>query len=117
MQHFLEFIRRLAEKIVELIRYFISMKWIQEDMTILEWEKVIGYLTGMKVTYKGHVDRGVNCEKNEREILQWYNPRTKFKHFTAGNGSGVCTYDSLGESVTVREGFVISKRVFIFKEL
>ena len=103
--------------IVERIREFIQKKWLEKDMTVLEWEKIVGELTNLSVKYLGHIGAEVKCSKNQREILQWFNKRTNFKHFTCGDGEGHCTYDPLGESVSVREGYVLSKRIFSFKEL
>lgn len=105
------------EEIVDKIEEFIKKKWLEEDMTVLQWEKIVEDLTGLKTSYLGHSGADVVCNKNQREILQWFNKRTNFKHFTCGDGKGHCTYDPLGESVSVREGYVLSKRIFSFKEL
>jgi hypothetical protein len=59
------------------------------------------------------VDGLYQCKADEREILAWFNARTNFTHFTAGNGSGVCVYDPLGQSITRSEGVIISKRILV----
>lgn len=105
------------DEIIDKIDFYIGKKWLEEDMTVLEWGKIIEDLTNLKTAYLGHVGAEVECSQNQREILQWYNKRTNFKHFTCGDGKGHCTYDPLGESVSVREGYVLSKRIFSFKEL
>ena len=105
------------EFIIEKIDEYVDKKWLLEDMTIIEWERIISDLTTLSVKYLGHIGADVKCAKNQREILQWFNKRTNFKHFTCGDGEGHCTYDPLGESVSVREGSVLSKRIFSFKEI
>lgn len=99
------------------IEEYIKNKYLDEDMTVLEWGKIVKDLTGKDVKYLGHIASDVKCQGNQREILQWFNKRTNFKHFTCGDGEGHCTYDPLGESVSVREGVVFSKRIFSFKEI
>jgi hypothetical protein len=106
-----------VNQILFKIEEYIKNKWLEEDMTVLEWEKIVKDLTEKEVKYLGHIASDVKCQSNQREILQWFNKRTNFKHFTCGDGEGHCTYDPLGESVSVREGYVFSKRIFSFKEI
>lgn len=68
------------------------------------WEKAFSIL-GLKV-------RMVETEEDaDFCIYEWYNKRTNFTHFTAGKND-ICLFDSLGRSVTVREGYIKSKRCF-----
>lgn len=92
-------------------------KWVQDNGTVLRPEDVFGYF-GLKTKikwdsrYAHKRPAGEDCDENQFEILEYYNPNTKLGHFVCGNGHGIVTYDSLGESVTVRDGYLKSKRIF-----
>lgn len=80
-----------------------------EELTILNYETVYRHL-GLPVDYTDrHESPDYRCGKNEFEHLCWQNG--SMKHFTAGNGGGIVTYDPMGFSVTVRDGRIISKRI------
>lgn len=99
--------------------FFVVQKhgWVQDDGTVLRPEGLFDYF-GLRVRIKWdtvHTHKrppSERCAHNQFEMLEWYNKRTGYGHFTAGNGLGIVTYDSLGESVTVREGVLKSKRIF-----
>lgn len=74
-----------------------------EEMWI-KWEKAFETL-GLPVKYQKREEGADFC------IYNWRNPRTNLYHFTAGEKE-ICTYDSLGKSVTVKEGYIHSKRGF-----
>jgi hypothetical protein len=52
------------------------------------------------------------CAPDEYEALLWFSERWGTHHFTAGNGTGIVTLDPWGESRTVRDGELRSKRIF-----
>lgn len=91
--------------------------WVADDGTVYRPEDVFEYF-GLKVKIKWderfHHKRPPteHCNGRQFEILEWYNPSTRLGHFVCGNGHGVVTWDSLGESNTVRHGFLKSKRIF-----
>lgn len=90
-----------------------------DGCTVYDYESLFK-LAGGKGVYLGKMDASHECKPGEREILEWFNPRTNFKHFTVGDGKGHCAWDPIGHStntndghsVTVKEGKVLSKRVF-----
>ena len=60
----------------------------------------------------GHFPITTKTEERHFVIAPWYNPRTKFKHFVVGLRRPV-EYDPIrGGSVTVREGWPHSLRIF-----
>lgn len=48
------------------------------------------------------------------KIACWYNPRTNYRHFVLMKNSKDVSFDSFGQSVTVKEGFIESWRLFYF---
>ena len=55
------------------------------------------------------------CENDEFEILLWRLNRgqgKEWRHFVAGNGKGITTYDPWGVSLTATTGILDSKRIF-----
>lgn len=92
---------------------FQRHRFVSNDFRILQWEKIFNFFPEMDVIYTNrHEDPSRICREREFEILYFYNPRTGLHHFTGGNGKGYVTYDPMGESVTVKEGFLESKRIF-----
>lgn len=92
---------------------FRKHKLVSNEFYILQWEKIFNFFPHLEVIYTNrHEDPSRICRGREFEILYWYNPETGLHHFTSGNGRGYVTYDSMGESVTVRDGFLESKRIF-----
>ena len=79
--------------------------WIEEDFTILRPAQILEYLT----------EKSWVCIKSEKEskepdsyTVQCYkNNRTGYTHFRMED------WDSLKDSVTVREGKIISYRIFL----
>lgn len=99
--------------ILTLGQFFRENHLVEKDLRILDWERIFNFFPSMYVHYTDrHEPPSRMCHDKEFEILQWYNPRTGLKHFTAGNGYGYETYDPLGTSVTVKEGFLQTKRIF-----
>ena len=86
---------------------------VGNEFYVKDWQGLFNYFPSMQVVYTNrHETPDRQCQEGEFEILDWYNPRTGKRHFTAGNGHGYVTYDPMGESLTVKEGFLRSKRIF-----
>ena len=89
---------------------------LTEESFIMNPDRLARELTNGKIGQVGKFPATYQLKEGEYEILEWHNPRTKFTHFTTGDGTGKCKFDPLGSSVTVREGKVMSKRIFkVFK--
>lgn len=74
----------------------------------------LGKLFDLNISFVGKKDKDYKTKSNEFEILAFYNPNTDFTHFVLGDGNGKVLFDSLGKSITVRDGYLDSKRIFRF---
>lgn len=93
----------MINKLYDLI---VPYGYMGENCFIHDWEKVFE-MVGLHVEYtQRHEDPSRMCEKDEIEILRFPG------HFVAGNGQGIVTYDSYGESAAVATGNMRSKRIF-----
>lgn len=102
------------ETILALGDQFRKHGYVSEEFFIQDWEGCFNFFPKINVIYTNrHEDPSRICKPREFEILQWYNPETGLKHFTSGDGRGHVTYDPLGESITARDGFLSSKRIFL----
>jgi hypothetical protein len=85
-----------------------------DDSTIINPEKVFNLKetgTNFKVRYNNRHDKAnYHCSQFEIEILRYVNGLTN--HFVAGNGNGEVAYDPWGDSMTVKNGYLESKRIF-----
>lgn len=75
-----------------------------ENEILVSWIQAFKFY-GMDVKFVQTEDASDFC------IYEWYNERTKLRHFTPGE-KGLCLFDPLGFSITVREGIIKSKRCF-----
>jgi len=96
------------KEIDKLIKVFIKEGVYTDDMDIY-WIKAFNYF-GINVHYHKEAPAYV-ASNNEYEITAYYNQRTNYTHFVVTHGD-VVLYDPLGLSVTVREGYQHSKRIF-----
>lgn len=103
-----------VDEILSLYHIFIDHKFMREDCFI---DDPVGILKSLNVAVQwfGWKDKDYQCSRGEYEILV-FTRRSEItgalvKHFVAGNGNGIVTYDSWGESVTVQQGRLASKRI------
>jgi hypothetical protein len=92
----------------ELLFYYrqaLKKDLVDSECYVKDWGKLATFLCPDGQTYR--------CEKSNLKdrkaafyIEYWYNPRTKLRHFKLKD------WDSLGESVTVKEGMIESYRNF-----
>lgn len=96
----------------ELVAYYNrynELKYIDYECTVLNPVMILEDLTGE--AYKVRKD-SVLDKSADIIIGLYYNPRTNLHHFVLLNKNGNVKWDSLGESVTVKEGFIESHRLF-----
>jgi len=99
-----------ADFINDLYIKLLLKGWITDDISILDYVSIYKYL-GLLVSYHDRYDDpGYICQRNEFEHLHFV--YGKKEHFTAGNGNGIVTYDSMGCARTVRYGKLKDKRIF-----
>ena len=97
---------------VDVIRFAIECidnKWLEKDFTVIRPNKILGRLLDKEVSV-------ISVSGKEKELLQtmeykaivncWYNPKTGFHHFNTDE------FDSLVNSKTVKEGYIVGYRVF-----
>jgi hypothetical protein len=110
---------------LEIARQRIDAKWTDEIINILYQHFVASgsitarcsvnrpdsILVGLGVKLKGWIRREsveYITRMDEEYIQEWHNPRTGLTHFVLPD------YDPLGDSITVKEGKMISKIVVRF---
>jgi len=77
-------------------------------------------LAGVNISSVSRVDKTVNPVKNGFELLHFHRDadtpagmgNAVHDHFVAGDGAGKVAFDPLGESNTVKYGFLQDKRIF-----
>ena len=97
---------------VDVIRFAIECidnKWLKTDFTVIRPDKILERLIDKEVSV-------ISVSRKEKDLLQtmeykavvncWYNPKTGLYHFNTDD------WDSLVNSKTVKEGYIISYRVF-----
>lgn len=91
----------------------ISKAMVRDDCFVTDPAGLLGYLTGepWAVTKEA---AGYQCRGGEVEILryEWQEVGELHGHFVVGNCLGEIEYDPYGESQTVKNGKLVSKRVF-----
>lgn len=98
----------------EILRLWFK-NWTEDDLdiesTVKNPQGLLDDLSG-KLEYVGKRGPEYQTARDEWEILLFYNDRTGYTHFVLGDGHGRCAWDPIKNSVTVREGRVIGKRIF-----
>lgn len=83
----------------------------QGEGEIQDWQMLAEFL-GCKLQFLGKFAPDAPERDGNFVIARWYNPRTKFRHFVVGDLKPVEWDPIQGGSVTVREGYVDSLRIF-----
>lgn len=102
-----------TERIESIYHAFIFHKWMDENCYIRDPASIFGFL-GLNVTYRKE-GPFYFCAKNEFEFSCFVVETAEGKswtHFVCGDGCGHVTYDPYGVSRAVREGKLMSKRIF-----
>lgn len=110
--HFLA-LMSIAEEVIdepvdflELIRIAKEHRLIDDEFTVLDNCGLLAAMTG-KTWVQTEVSTlpDVILDNEYTEVI-YYNPRTKFKHFRRRG------FDTLKDSVTVREGYILNYRIY-----
>ena len=100
---------------VDVIRFAIECinnKWLETDFTVIRPDKILGKLLDKEVTVISLNEKEKNLLKAmeyKAVINNWYNPKTRLHHFNTDD------WDSLVNSKTVKEGFIVGYRIFNWK--
>lgn len=91
---------------IKLYKKYTKLGYMEDDCTILNPSAILAELQGR--SYR--VVKSTTDDSNaDLRVLYWYNPRTKLHHFTLPD------WDPLGDSITRKEGYVESYRLFYRK--
>jgi hypothetical protein len=83
---------------------------IAEELVIQDWQKLVDFL-GCNLKFLRR-DKPGTADPENFVIAEWFNPRTNFHHFVIGEKRPV-EWDPIDDgSVTVREGYCLSIRIF-----
>lgn len=94
----------------DLYEKLLLKGWIDQEVSIKDYVRIYKYL-GLLVTYHDIFDKpDYICKRGEFEHLHFVYGEQG--HFTAGNGSGIVTYDPMGCARTVKYGKLKDKRIF-----
>jgi hypothetical protein len=88
--------------------------WMTQGCWVNNPSAIVNCVTKGKptVVYTGvHERPSYTCKEDEWEIL-YYKRGDSLGHFVRGDGQGNVTYDPMGESMSVKEGTLKSKRIF-----
>ena len=97
------------DEMVDWYDLFIKKDWMGEDCYVKDPCAILEFFTSKKYTV---VKDTVLDPKVGIVIGRWHNPTTNHFHFVVMDSNNNVTYDPLGESITVRDGFVESYRLF-----
>ena len=101
----------ILARIITDYDYFRKNNIIGDDCEILQPDKICKHY-GVNVT----VEKTKNWPNNALFVIgKYHNKRTGYSHFVLMKGPQEIKYDPLGDSVTVKEGYVESYRAFIAK--
>jgi hypothetical protein len=106
----------VSKERIDAIPFFLEAlekNYIRMDCTVLDPARVMHLLTGV-VWVKSHQPANYQIKAGEMEVLR-YERKTgsgTTVHFVVGDGLGEIEYDPMGDSRTVREGSLVSKRIF-----
>jgi hypothetical protein len=87
--------------------------WIKDDCFVTDPDEILSWFTGKTWTMtKEGPDYA--CTDLEVEILryEWQETTTLHGHFVCGDRAGGIEYDPYGDSLTVKNGKLASKRIF-----
>ena len=109
------YVRRISYSEVasldELLMYydtFIACGWMDPDCYVKDPCAILGYLTGKKYTVK----KSEVLDPNANIIIgRWHNPSTNHSHFVVMDSNNNVAWDPLGNSITVRDGYIESYRL------
>ena len=97
---------------VDVVRFAIECidnGWLEKDFTVIRPDKILGRLLDKEVSVVSvsEKEKGLLKTMEYKAVIScWYNPNTALYHFNTDD------WDSLVNSKTVKEGFIVGYRVF-----
>ena len=99
----------LSTDVIRFAIECIDNKWLEKDFTVIRPDKILGKLLDKEVTVTSISDKekaSMQAMEYKSIVNKWYNPNTGLYHFNTDD------WDSLINSKTVKEGYIIGYRVF-----
>lgn len=94
---------------LELYDRYIAKGWMDSDCYIKKPILIVADLSGYD---KWNVEKPTSFKKGDIVIAYYFNPATGLHHFVLFDNDNKLVWDSLGQSNTVRNGFIESYRIF-----
>ena len=91
--------------LIEMIRYCMSKGWITQKFYITDSLAILCHYTGKSWIRRSSATLP-KIGDNDYTVAVWYNDRTQFTHYRRRG------YDSLEDSVTVKEGYIRSYYIY-----
>lgn len=101
-----------AADAVSCVEAGIQAGYIAKDMTVLDGAAFLRLITGLNWT-KEYKEAGYKPRAGDYLIAEWFNKRTGKTHFTLEYPE---KWNSLSNSITVKEGAISSYRLYRVKE-
>lgn len=95
--------------IISIYKKSLALGYIEEDCYIKDPVKILKMLTGKNYS----VVKQSTALEADLIITRFVNKRTGFNHFAITDVNAKVLYDPLGDSVTVKEGYAESFRMFV----
>ena len=95
--------------LINTIHICLQKKWITDDLECLDSLAILNYLTGKIWTRREVTCLTGDVAYNEYTVANYFNPRTGIIHRRRRG------YDTLKNSVTVREGSILTYYVYSWK--
>lgn len=111
--HLAEYCTKERIDAIEQFLIALSDGNVQQDCFVVHPDKILSDITGIGWGAK-KVTADYVPGPDELEILRFERQEVgnQIGHFVVGDGKGKISYDPYGDSKTVREGVLVSKRVF-----
>lgn len=97
------------DEMIDWYDLFCVKCWMEEDCYVKDPCAILEFFTGKKYMVKKSSALDTSADI---VIGRWHNPTTKHSHFVVMDSNNSVAYDPLGESITTRDGFVESYRLF-----
>lgn len=95
---------------INIYKEAVALNFMDKDCFIKDPVALLKHLTNKKYSVVKQTESPVD---GDLIIARFANKRTGLKHFAIVDKNNNITYDPLGESVTVSEGYIESYRIFI----
>jgi hypothetical protein len=105
---------RLAEEIIgdridaiDVYLFAVDRQWMDQDCFMVQPNRVLEHMTGVRWSVRKQ-DKTYQTQPGEKEVLRYERTqgRVTYAHFVLPD------YDPYGDSLTVRNGRLVSKRIF-----